>query len=239
VWFHGGGFVLGSIASHDGVCRALASQAGIVVASVEYRLAPEHPFPAGLEDAIAVTRWILARGEVLGIDPRAVAVGGDSAGGNFATGAALACRGDALQPRFQVLVYPATDATRSEPSHRFFHEGFLITGVDIAWYLDHYITDPRLATDPRVSPVLTPNLAGSPPALVLTAGFDPLRDEGRLYARRLAEAGVPVESLCAEGSLHGFLNTAGAIEESARLLALAADRLRRRLYGPAARGPSI
>jgi acetyl esterase len=222
--------VLGSIESHDGVCRALASQAGIVVASMDYRLAPEHKFPAGLEDAIAITRWVLEQGETIGVDQRAVAVGGDSAGANLAAGTALACRGAQRQPAFQLLVYPATDATRAEASHQHFRDGFFLTAAEIQWYLDRYLPDPSLATDPRVSPLFEPELSGLPPALVLTAGFDPLRDEGRLYATRMRAAGVDVESLCAEGSLHGFMNTAGALDESARLLAYAADRVRRSLF---------
>jgi acetyl esterase len=236
LWFHGGGFVLGSIQSHDGVCRALASLAGMRVISVGYRLAPEHRFPAGLEDAIAVTRWLLDGGDAIGVDSRAVAVGGDSAGGNLAAGVALALREAERRPAFQLLVYPATNATRTEASHRHFREGFILTEENIGWFLDHYLDDARLATDGRVSPLLAQDVSGLPPALMMVAGFDPLRDEGLLYAERMRGAGADVETVCAEGSLHGFLNTAGGINESARLLSLAADRLRRRLM-PLAAGP--
>lgn len=236
VWFHGGGFVLGSLASHDGVCRALASRAGIAVLAVDYRLAPEHRFPVGLEDALAATRWILERGESIGVAAGNVAIGGDSAGGNFAAGVTQALRGTKHQPNFQLLVYPATDATRREPSHRHFREGFVLDGDGISWFLGHYLADPVLARDPRVSPVFAQDLSGLPAALVLTAGFDPLRDEGALYARRMSAAGGEVETICSEGSLHGFFNTAGGIDESARLLDLAANRLRRRLL--AGRGSS-
>jgi acetyl esterase len=229
LWFHGGGFVLGSLASHDGVCRALSSRAGIAVVAVDYRLAPEHRFPAGFEDALAATRWILDRGEVLGVASRQVAVGGDSAGGNFVAGVTQALRGAPLQPRFQLLAYPATDATRRGPSHGHFRAGFILGEDNISWYLDHYLADPALARDPRVSPIFAEDLSNLPPSLVMTAGFDPLRDEGALYAQRMSAAGNEVEMICSEGSMHGFLSTAGGIDESTRLLALAADRLRRRL----------
>jgi acetyl esterase len=229
VWFHGGGFVLGSIESHDSLCRALAAQAGVVVASIDYRLAPEHRFPAGVEDAIAATRWVLDRSDDLGIDPRALAVGGDSAGGNLAAVVAHSLRGASPRLAFQLLVYPATDATCREPSHRLFHDGFVLTERDIAWFLEQYLPDPRLATDPRVSPLFAGDLTGLPPALVVTAGFDPLRDEGRCYAERMRQSGVQVEYVCSEGSLHGFLNTAGAVREASRVMKLVADRLRNRL----------
>jgi acetyl esterase len=226
VWFHGGGFVIGSIESHDGVCRALASRSGVVVVSVDYRLAPEHRLPAGLEDAIAATRWVLENAASLGIDPSAVAVGGDSAGGNLAAVVALALRGVPLAPAFQLLVYPVTDMTRSLPSHRFFRAGFTLPEPTILWFRERYLPDVSFETDPRASPLFAKDLTGLPPALVVTAGFDPLRDEGRAYADRMRDAGVVVEHVCSEGSMHGFLNTAGAIDESARVLDLAAKRLR-------------
>jgi acetyl esterase len=229
VWFHGGGFVLGSIESHDGVCRALASRSGVMVISVGYRLAPEHPFPAGLDDAVAATQWVLDEGRSIGVDPGAVAVGGDSAGGNLAAGVAQALRGATRRPAFQFLVYPATDATRSQASHRHFADGFLLTEDNIVWFLDQYVPQGRFITDARVSPLLACDFSGLAPALMMVAGFDPLRDEGRLYAERMRDAGVDVETVCSDGSIHGFLNTAGALDESARLLALGADRLRFRL----------
>jgi acetyl esterase/lipase len=232
VWFHGGGWVIGSIETHDGVCRALARRAGVVVVSVDYRLAPEHRFPAGIEDAVAATRWVLENAASLGVDPSAVAVGGDSAGGNFAALVALALRGAPVEPAFQLLVYPATDLTRSQPSHRFFREGFMLPEPAILWFRDRYLPDVKLESDPRVSPLFASDLSGLPRALVVTAGFDPLRDEGRAYADRLREAGVPVEYVCSEGSMHGFINTAGAIDESARVMDLLARRLRETLARP-------
>jgi acetyl esterase len=239
LWLHGGGFVLGSIESHDGVCRALAKEAGVAVASLDYRLGPEHRFPAGLMDAVAATRWFLEHGEELGFDPGAFAIGGDSAGGNLAAVTCHLLRGAARTPTFQLLVYPATDATRSDPSHLIFSEGLVLIEPNVAWFLDHYIAEPSEAKDPRVSPVRANDLSGLPPALVMTAGFDPLRDEGRVYAERMRAAGVEVEFVCVEGSMHGFLNTAGALVASARAVTMAADRLRRALVAaPLRRAPS-
>lgn len=232
VWFHGGGFVLGSLESHEGVCRALASRSGVIVVAVDYRLAPEHRFPAGIDDAIAATRWVLENAASLGIDPSRVAVGGDSAGGNFAALVAVALRGERRAPAFQLLIYPATDLTRALPSHRFFREGFMLPESTILWFKDHYLPDPSLESDPRASPLFVKDLSGLPPALMITAGFDPLRDEGNAYAKRLQDAGVKVENVCAEGAMHGFLHSAGGIDESRRMLDLAADRLRDALARP-------
>jgi acetyl esterase len=226
VYFHGGGWVVGSIESHDGVCRDLASRAGVVVASVDYRLAPEHRYPAGIDDAVAATRWVLANGPSIGVDPSRVAVGGDSAGGNFAALVSIALRNEARQPRFQLLIYPATDLTRSKPSHKYFRVGFTLPEASILWFRERYLPDLRLESDPRVSPLFVEDLSGLPPALVITAGFDPLRDEGQAYAERLRQAGVDVEYVCSEGSVHGFINMAGGVDEAARVFDLAADRLR-------------
>jgi acetyl esterase len=229
VWFHGGGFVIGSITSHDSMCRSLASESGVVVASVDYRLAPEHRFPAGLDDAIAATRWVLENGSSIGIDPHRVAVGGDSAGGNLAALVALELRGAPIAPVFQLLVYPATDLTRNQPSHKTFREGFMLPEPSILWFREHYLPDMSLENHPRVSPLFANDLSRLPPALVMTAGFDPLRDEGRAYADRMRAAGCEVEYVCSEGSMHGFVHSAGSIRESARMLTLAAERLKRAL----------
>jgi acetyl esterase len=225
VWFHGGGFVFGSLASHDSVCRALASLSRLVVVSVDYRLAPEHPFPAAADDAIASTRGVLARASDFGIDPRRVAVGGDSAGGNLSAVAAQALRSDALRPAFQLLVYPATDCRRGAPSHTQFREGFLLTEAAIEWFMSCYLPDPAAILDPRASPLLARDLRGVPPALVITAGFDPLRDEGTAYAEKMRDAGVEVESWCSEGMLHGFFCMAGTASEAKRVVARAAAKL--------------
>jgi acetyl esterase len=230
LWLHGGGFVLGSIDSHHGICRALAAQAGVIVVSLEYRLAPEHRFPAGVDDAVAATRWFLDHGETFGIDPTAVGVGGDSAGGNYAAVVAQRLRSARRVPALQVLLYPATDARRRDPSHRHFRDGFVLTGRNIGWFLDHYIPDPSYVEDPGVSPLLARDLRGLPSALVVTAGFDPLRDEGRAYAERMREAGVDVTYRCSEGAMHGFIHTGGGIDESARLFAYVADSVRAALF---------
>jgi acetyl esterase len=229
VWFHGGGFVLGSIASHDGACRALASISGAVVISVDYRLSPEHRFPAAVDDAVAATRWVLENGASIGVDVASVAVGGDSAGGNLAALVSLALRNAPRKPVYQLLVYPVTDLTRSLPSHQAFREGVMLPEKSILWFRGLYLPDPSYESRPEVSPFFAPDLVGLPPALMLTAGFDPLRDEGKAYADRMRAAGIEVEYVCSQGSMHGFLNTAGGVAEAARMVRLAADRLRKAL----------
>ncbi len=229
VFFHGGGFVVGSIDSYDRCCRALASKARVVVVSIDYRLAPEHRFPAAVDDAISATRWVIANAAALGVDPGAVAVGGDSAGGTLAAVAAQALRADARQPAFQLLVYPLTDLRGGTASREYFREGYFLTARSIDFYTGHYIPDGAQHTDPRASPLLARDLAGLPPALVLTAGFDPLRDEGRAYAEKMRAAGVDVTHVCAEGSIHSFFNTSGVMRESARMMDRAAAHLQRAL----------
>ena len=226
VFFHGGGWVVGSIESHDRVCRALADEAALVVVSVDYRLAPEHPFPAAPRDAIAATRWVLENAAMLGIDPARVAVGGDSAGGNLAAVVALALRDDARRPAFQLLVYPATDLTRALPSHAMFRESYFLSRAAGDWYLGHYLRDPAEAKDPLASPLFAADVSRLPPALVITAGFDPLRDEGKAYADRMRAAGVEVELFCADGQMHGFFVLGAALRAGARAVDLAASRLR-------------
>ncbi|MBL9023871.1 MAG: alpha/beta hydrolase [Myxococcales bacterium] len=230
VFFHGGGFVLGSIASHDGVCRALVELADVTVISVDYRLAPEHPFPAGLEDAEAATRWVLDNAESLGLSPTAVAVGGDSAGGNLAALVCLALARAERRPAFQLLVYPATDFRRGHASHRHFAEGFLLGERSIDLFLERYLNGRDLVRDPRVSPLLADDHTGLPPALVLTAGFDPLRDEGAAYAARLRAAGVDAHHVCAESLVHGFFNMGGMVRAADEVIRRAAARLRDALH---------
>jgi acetyl esterase len=226
VFFHGGGWVVGSIESHDRLCRVLADEARTVVVSVDYRLAPEHSFPAAAEDAIAATRWVLANAATLGVDACRIAVGGDSAGGNLAAVVSLALRDDVRRPVYQMLLYPATDLTRSMPSHAMFRDSFFLSRAAGDWYLGHYLTGPGDAKNPLASPIFVDDLARLPPAFVLTAGFDPLRDEGRAYAERMREGGVAVEYLCAEGQMHGFLLLGGALDQAARVVHLLAQRLR-------------
>ena len=225
VFFHGGGFVFGSLDSHDGTCRALASMARTIVISVDYRLAPEDRFPAAAEDAAAAARWVLENGSSMGVDPNAVAVGGDSAGGNLATIAAMLLRGGSRRPAFQLLIYPAVDLTRAQPSHRYFGDGFLLTRSTTDWFLANYLPSPELAKDWRASPLFATDLSGLPPAFVVSAGFDPLRDEARLYSERMRAAGVQVEHVCAEGLVHGFLQMSGVLREPARVLSVITRRL--------------
>ena len=204
VFYHGGGWVIGDLDSHDGSCRMLALHSGCVVVSVEYRLAPEHPFPAPLDDALAAFRYVNEHVDQFGGLPGAVAVMGDSAGGNMAASVSLATRGNGPAPVAQCLVYPAVDARMTSPSADTFATGFFLTKQDMFWFRDHYLPDPAAHTDPRVSPLLAEDLSGLPPAAIWTAGFDPLRDEGEAYAERLREAGVPVRYECVDGQIHGF-----------------------------------
>jgi acetyl esterase len=226
VFFHGGGWVVGSIQSHDGVCRALATKADAIVVSVGYRLAPEHKFPAGLDDALAATRWVLANAGSIGGDPLRVAVGGDSAGGNLAAVVALETRADAVRPVFQLLVYPATDLTRQHRSHALFREGFMLTKRAVDAYLAAYLNDDREQRNPRASPLFAEDLRGLPPAFVLTAGFDPLRDEGIAYAEKMRAAGVDVIDRCVRGTIHGFFSFGGVFAHAAREVDGAAMALR-------------
>jgi acetyl esterase len=226
VWFHGGGFVLGSIESHDGICRGLAADSGVVIVSVDYRLAPEHPFPAAVEDAVAVTRSVRDSAASYGIDPRRIAVGGDSAGGNLAAVTAQTLRGSSPAIAFQLLVYPATDFTRSMPSHAHFANGYILTRSTMDWFLDNYLPGPEAIQDPRASCLFAKDVGALPPALVITAGFDPLRDEGTAYADKMRAAGVVVEHVNVESMVHGFFNMAGSLREPTRVLGLAADRLK-------------
>lgn len=211
VYFHGGGWVLGSLDSHDAICAFLAHEADVTVMAVDYRLAPEHPFPAGVNDAIAAFRHCVANADELGIDPTAIAVAGDSAGGNLSAVVAQATTATGEQgPALQVLVVPVTDLSTKHTSYQLFSDGFFLTEAHMDWYKDHYLTDPSQALDPRVSPLLADDLTGLPPAYVAIAGFDPLRDEGIAYARRLKQAGVTTVLRVHTGLIHPFIGVLGA-----------------------------
>ncbi len=213
VYFHGGGFVFGNLDTHDAVCRAIAKESDAVVISVDYRLAPEHKFPAAVDDAHAATVWVASNAERLGIDARSIAVGGDSAGGNLATVVAMRCR-DAGGPALaaQVLLYPVTNSSSFDTaSHRDFGDAYFLTRPAMQWFTGHYLASPDQKRDPEVSPLLAPNLSGLPPALVITAEFDPLRDEGEAYAHRLQQAGVPVTISRYPGMIHGFVSMRGVL----------------------------
>jgi acetyl esterase len=222
VYFHGGGWVIGDLETHDSPCRFLAANAGVQVLAVDYRLAPEHPFPAAAEDAFAAFAWARDNATRFGIEPDRIAVGGDSAGGNLAAVAALAARDESgPMPAMQLLIYPVTETGRELPSRRTFAEGFLLTRRDMAYYEDRYLPPGTDRNDPRVSVLQADDLAGLPPAYVATAGFDPLRDEGDAYAERLREAGVPVTLHRHPGLVHTFINLT-AICPSARAAMLQA-----------------
>jgi acetyl esterase len=230
VYFHGGGWVIGDLDTHDTLCRQLAHGAGVVVIAVDYRLAPEHRFPAAADDCIAATRWVAGQAGVLGIDSTRLAVGGDSAGGNLAAVVALAAReaGD-LPLAYQLLIYPATDQRRGAPSHTTNADGYLLTRDSIRWYHDHYLEGDAHDEDWRASPLLHQDLTGLPPALVLTAGFDPLRDEGAQYAQALGDAGNRVAYVCFERQIHGFVTMGKVLDEANTAVGLCAAELRRAL----------
>ena len=205
VYFHGGGFVLCDLDSHDAPCRLLTDGAGCITVSVDYRLAPEHPFPAGPEDCYAATRWVAENAASIGGDAKRVAIGGDSAGGNFAAVVALMARdrgGPALV--HQLMIYPVTDDRLETPSFAENGKGYMLTRDAMAWFWGHYLSRPEDGANPYASPLRATDLSGLPPATLITAEFDPLRDEGEAYARRLQEAGVPVELRRYDGVIHGF-----------------------------------
>lgn len=227
VFHHGGGWVTGSLDSHEAVCRYLAVHAGVRVLAIEYRLAPEHPFPAGVEDAVAAFRYARDAAGELGADPAAVALGGDSAGANLAAVVAhLAARSGEPVPAFLLLFYPACDAVHRTPSRALFGSGFLLTEADIDWFLDHYLPARDERGDPRASILLAEDLSGMPPTYLVTAGFDPLRDEGEEFAARLADAGVPVALRRQPDLVHGFVNMLGVGFRCREAVAEAAGALR-------------
>jgi acetyl esterase len=206
VYFHGGGWTIGDLDTHDGLCRALANAARCAVVSVDYRLGPEHKFPAAVDDSVAATRWVAAEAARLGIDGGRLAVGGDSAGANLATVVAITAR-DSGGPRlaFQALIYPGTDIDGKFPSLTELGQGHLLTTQMMKYFRECYLGRPEDASDWRCSPLRAKDLSRLPPALVLTAEYDPLRDEGRAYAERLRESGVPVAYTCYPGMIHGFV----------------------------------
>lgn len=234
VFFHGGGWAYGALDDYDGLLRALAALSGAVIISVAYRLAPEHPFPAGLEDAIAATRYVASNARTLGVDPQRLAVMGDSAGGNLAAVAAQIGRTRGLKLAAQFLLYPMLDISRSHtdyPSRLSFGNGdFFLTRDAIDASRDFYLTNPSLKDDSRVSPLNERNLEGLPPAFILTPGCDPLRDEAVSYAQRLKAAGVDTHYYCPPGAIHGFLSF-GVLDSAQRARRDLAGEMRRMLLG--------
>jgi len=213
VYFHGGGFVMGDLESHDALCRKLANGAGCVTIAVDYRLAPENKYPAALEDCFAATRWVAENTAALNLDPRRIAVGGDSAGGNLAAVIAMMAR-DAKTPRlaFQLLIYPSMDATLQTESHRRLVDSFP-SRDEIRYLWSSYIRGEADRKDPRVSPNFATNFKGLPPALVITAEFDPLCDEGETYGEKLRAAGVPVTISRYDGTIHGFVSMSEMLDK--------------------------
>jgi acetyl esterase len=225
VYFHGGGWVLGNVDTHDHVARALAAESGCAVLSVDYRLAPEHPFPAGLEDALTVSAWTHENARALGCDPGRLAIGGDSAGANLA---AVVTQSGRFPFRFQLLVYPVTDARGGTASYEELADGFWLTRAGMRWFLEHYLSEAEGAPDdPRVSPLLADDsaFAASPPTLVITAELDPLRDEGEAYAERLRAAGVAAETTRYDGMIHGFFSFGEFLSDGRRAVTQAAGAL--------------
>jgi len=212
VFFHGGGFVIGDLDTHDEPCRMLAHHGGMHVLSVAYRLAPEHPFPAPVQDALAAVHWAQAHAASLGADPGCICVGGDSAGGNLATVVAMQSALEARPVVAQLLIYPSTDATMAHPSRAQFGNGFVLTDADMDAFFERYVSgDNSLRRDARVSPALSPDLVLSPPALLITAGFDPLRDEGEAYAAALSVSGAIARTRRVPGLVHGFLHMTNVV----------------------------
>jgi acetyl esterase len=232
VYYHGGGWVIGDLDTHDVVCRQLANRAGCAVVSVDYRLAPEHKFPAAVDDGFAALLWIRSEAEALRIDASHLAVGGDSAGGNLSAVVTLRARGAEIQGlRFQLLIYPATDFAGHYESQERLAEGHLLTRANQAWFRGHYLRDEADYSDWRASPLRAPSLAGLPPAYVLTAGFDPLSDEGEAYAARLEAEGVPVTRRVFPGQIHGFITMGKAIGAAEIAITEAADAVKAALAG--------
>ena len=227
VYFHGGGWVIGDLDTHDVLCRQISVAAGAAVVSVDYRLAPEHAFPAAVDDCVAATRWVRAQAAALGLDPARLAVGGDSAGGNLAAVVCIALRdaGEA-QPAAQLLIYPATDQRALAPSHTANGQGYLLTSDSIRYYRSRYLPEPLQWSDWRASPLLAADHSRLPPALVLTAGYDPLRDEGRQYADALSAAGNRVQYLCFERQVHGFITMSRILDEARTAVAVCGAWLR-------------
>jgi len=227
LFLHGGGWVVGDLDSHDQLCRELANRLAAVVVAVDYRLAPEHPFPAAAEDAAAALRFVAGQAGALGIDAARIAVGGDSAGGNLAAALCLMARdGQAPMPMFQILFYPVTDLAAESPAYGRFIEGYVLNAASMRWFIGHYVPDPAARADWRASPARAGSLSGLPPAFLMTAGHDPLSDEGVAYARRLEAEGVPVSHLHISDQIHGFLTLGKAIPASAVTLGQAAAALR-------------
>jgi len=230
VYFHGGGFVVGNLDTHDNLCRSLARQTEAVVVSVAYRLAPEHPFPAAPLDCYQATCWLVKHAAELGVDGSRLALAGDSAGGNMALAVSqLAAQHQKPKISYQCLFYPVTDARNDSPSYAEFAEGFFLTANMMDWFWQQYLPKAGQGDDPLASPLRAASLAQMPPTTLITAEFDPLRDQGEAFARRLREAGVSVRDQRCDGMIHGFISMAPVVERAAQVLSEAAADLRQAL----------
>lgn len=230
VYAHGGGWVFGNLDSHDVLCAQLAIEAGIVVFHIDYRLAPEARFPGAFDDVVAGLKWVAANGGSVGIDTSRLAIGGDSAGGNLAAAVSIWARDNGgPKLRLQLLAYPVTDAVARSESYRRYEDGYGLNAVTMEWFFDHYTPDKADRSDWRVSPIRAASLAGLPPALVVTAGYDPLRDEGRAYAFRLHQEGTQADLVEFGGMLHGFLSSPMLLHGARRGTTLCAAALREAL----------
>jgi acetyl esterase len=218
LYFHGGGWTIGSLEAYDRPCRFFCARSGCALVAVDYRLAPEHKFPAAIDDSLAAYRWLITEAVALGIDPARIVLAGDSAGGNIAAVAAQLLRDEPRSPCLQWLIYPATDLAMASPSHTTCGEGFLLTHTAMKWFRNHYLNDLGEIDDPRASPLRAGDLSGVAPALIYTAGFDPLRDEGQAYAERLSAAGVKTIHREFDSLIHGFAGMRGALQAAARAM---------------------
>ena len=225
---HGGGWCVGDVASYDVLCRELANLSGCAVLSVDYRLAPEHPFPAALDDAAFAFQWAVEHAELLGVDPARIALGGDSAGGNLSIVTALARRGAAVAPRFLLLVYPCTEIVSARPSRQRFADGFFLDSGTLQWFFERYLPAGN-SEDWRASPMRAESLRGLPPVLMVTAEYDPLVDDCLAFAERLRREGVDTEYLQVDGVVHGFLTLGKQFPQAAQTVATAARTLARAL----------
>lgn len=233
IYLHGGGWTIGDLDTHDVLCRSLCLQADIVVVSVDYRMGPEHKFPAAYDDSLAAFNWAVSQAKDLGIDPSRIAIGGDSAGGNLSAAASIGLRdqtGLSHQPAFQLLIYPATIMWPDTASFHANGKGYMLTQDSIAYYTENYLRHPDDAKDWRASPQWAKSHAGLPPAFVMTAGFDPLRDEGLMYADALSKAGVPSQYICFERQIHGFITMGRVIHEANTAVSLCAQVLKAQLH---------
>lgn len=227
VFFHGGGWVIGNCETHDTPCRSLANGAGCIVVSVDYRLAPEHKFPIAAEDCYAATKWAALNAAAFGGDPKRIAIGGDSAGGNLAAAVAQMAKDRGAPPLvYQLLIYPVTNYAFDTPSYRNNAEGYLLTKDSMHWFWNHYLQNDTDGQNPYASPARGQRLSNLPPALVITAEYDPLRDEGAAYAAKLHEAGVPVVHSDYKGMIHGFFSLTEVLDQGEKAVAEACTKLR-------------